>query len=71
VASALHSKRGRVAILSRYRDADDIELIEARRDFWTEALADYVQRVVDQAPPLTNEQIGRITVILANRTGGE
>jgi hypothetical protein len=59
------AKRGRVAILTRYRAPDDPELIEARRDYWATELADHVQQVVAQAPQLTEQQIGRIVLILA------
>jgi hypothetical protein len=73
MATARHSARGKLAILTRFHP-DDTEAIEAaRRDYRAEDLAEHVKRVVDQAPALTFEQIGRITSILTNaaRDGGE
>lgn len=48
--------RARVASLSRDRTPDDPELADARRDLRATHLADYVAKVVAQAPPLTCEQ---------------
>lgn len=65
-AAAHH--RGKLAALSRSRTPDDPELLEARRDLRAERLADYVARIVAEAPPLTNEQRERIAGLL--RAGG-
>jgi hypothetical protein len=67
--------RARIAALSRTRPDDDPELVELRlrlpleradatRDDYAEYMAAAVARLVDQAPPLTDEQLGRITSIL-------
>ncbi|MCV7744784.1 hypothetical protein [Micrococcus luteus] len=58
------SERARVASLSRSRSTDDPELIEARRNLKAERLADYVARVVAEAPPLTDAQRDRIAAML-------
>lgn len=58
------SERARVASLSRSRSTDDPELIEARRNLKAERLADYVARVVAEAPPLTDAQRDRIAALL-------
>ena len=64
------SQQARLAILTRHRDADDPELVEARSDFWAIEISEHIRKVVDQAGPLTDAQIGRITTILAQRRGG-
>lgn len=66
-AAARH--RGRIAGLTRAvrngeRPADDPELTEARRDLRAEVLAGHVEKVLAQAPPLTDEQRDRIAAIL-------
>lgn len=58
------SARGRVAALHRSRTPDDPEYIAARRDLAAEKLAAYVERVVADAPPLTDAQLERVTAIL-------
>ena len=59
---------GKVGALSRSRNADDPDLADARRNLRAARLADYVEKVVAEAPPLTPEQRDRITAILR---GGE
>lgn len=56
--------RARVASLTRSRPPSDPELIEARQDLRATRLADHVARVVAEAPPLSDEQIDRIAVLL-------
>lgn len=46
------------------RWADPEAAAEARRDLAAERLAVAVQRIVDQAPPLTDEQRARIGALL-------
>ena len=57
-------ERARVASLSRSRTPDDPELVEARRNLRCERLADYITRVVDEAPPLTDAQRTRLSALL-------
>lgn len=64
------SERARVASLSRSRSTDDPELIEARRNLKAERLADYVARVVAEAPSLTDAQRDRIAALLRPARGG-
>ncbi len=59
------SDRARVAALTRSRPADDPELIEARRAFKKERLAEQVRRAVSEPPALTGEQLAEIGAILA------
>ena len=58
--------RGRVAALSRSRDANDPDLINARLELRAARLADYIQRTVNAAPPLTAEQRDRLALLLAS-----
>ncbi len=63
------AERARVASLSRSRTPDDPDLIAARRNLRAERLADYIQRTVDAAPPLTAEQRARLAGLLV--AGGD
>ncbi len=56
--------RARVASLSRDRAPNDPEIIAERRNMRAERLADYVAKVVAEAPPLTPAQRDRIAVLL-------
>jgi hypothetical protein len=56
--------RARVAALTRSRSIDDPEMVDARRDLAEANLTSYVERIVADAPPLTSEQIARITAAL-------
>ena len=58
------SERARVASLSRSRTADDPDLVAARRNLKAARLAEYIERVVAEAPPLTIEQRNRLSVLL-------
>ena len=64
------SPRARIAALSRSRPADDPDLVEARRDLHAARLAEHITRVVDAAPPLTDEQRDRLAVLLRPSSGG-
>lgn len=56
--------RARVAALSRSREADDPDLVDARRDLRVSRAEDYIRELVDTAPPLTDEQKRRLSVLL-------
>jgi hypothetical protein len=56
-------ERGRVAALTRSREPDDPELVEARRNMRAERLAVYIQKCVEQSPPLSEAQIDRLTAL--------
>lgn len=68
-SSGTLSARGRVASLSRSRNADDPEFIDAKRDLASEKIAQYIERVVADAPPLTDAQRSRLAALLT--TGAE
>lgn len=60
--SELARTRSRVATASRLGSPAEVE--QARRDHAAVKLESYVNKVVSEAPPLTDEQISRITAIL-------
>jgi hypothetical protein len=62
--STWQKERSRVAILTRYRDPDDPDLAEARRKMREGFWIDRVEKLVAQAPPLSDEQKLRITQLL-------
>lgn len=62
--TAVNHFKGRVGALSRSRNNEDPDLISARRDLAAANLEAYVARVVSEAPPLTAEQIDRVSVLL-------
>lgn len=59
----------RVAVARAHRSGIPEQLLETRRDLAAAKLEDYVARVVEAAPPLTDEQRQRIAALLAP-TGG-
>lgn len=56
--------RGRVGALSRYRTDDDPDLLDARRDLRAARLAAYIEKTVDEAPPLSSEQRDTLALLL-------
>jgi hypothetical protein len=58
------SKRGRANALRRYRSADDPEVLDAVRDLRLARAEDYIQQLVDQAPPLTPAQRRQLAAVL-------
>lgn len=62
------AERARVASLSRSRTPDDPDLIAARNRLKAERLELYIEKIVSEAPPLSNEQRDRLALLLR---GGE
>ena len=60
---AARTSRARVAALTRHHP-DSSETVELTRDFKAERLGEYIQRVVDAAPPLTDDQRDRLALLL-------
>ncbi len=58
------SERARVASLSRSRPATDPDLLAARRDLRAARAEDYIQALVDAAPPLSQEQRDDLALLL-------
>lgn len=61
---AVAAARSSLAGLSKNRPADDPSVIEARRRLAAENIAAYVAKVVHEAPPLTQEQAARLSLLL-------
>ena len=55
---------GRIGSLSRSREPDDPELLDARLGLRVEKLAEHIARVVDELPPPTDEQRARLARLL-------
>lgn len=58
------SERARLAALTRHRPADDPALHDAARDLAALRLEEHIRRVVDTAPPLTEEQAAKLRALL-------
>lgn len=63
-SSAVAHERARLATLTRHRDADDPELIDAQRNLRAANLEEHIRRVVDAAPALSSEQRDRLAALL-------
>ena len=57
-------ERAVLARRTREVGADHPTVADARRDFRAARLAAYIEKVVAQAPPLTNEQRDRLALLL-------
>jgi len=54
-----------MAVLGRHREANDPDLIQATSNWAEEAIAEYVAKIVESAPPFTESQRARISALLA------
>jgi hypothetical protein len=61
---ARRSASSRMSALSRSRSDDDPVLVEARQALRVAGLSEYIQRVVDTAPPLTQAQRDKLALLL-------
>lgn len=61
------AERARVAALTRSRQPDDPQLLDARRDLAAARLEEYIERTVAAAPPLTPAQRDRLSALLSGR----
>lgn len=48
-----------------YRGRSEERVAELRRDYWAAQMAEYVEKCVAKAPPLTKAQRDRIATLLA------
>lgn len=64
LSTATRKAQGALAAAERHHPDDTDRLTEARREFAAAKLEDYVRQVVDSAPPLTEDQLERVTAIL-------
>jgi hypothetical protein len=70
MSEVLH-ERARIGALSRSRRSDDPELVEAKRGLAEANIAAYIEKVLAQAPPLSDDQKTRLTELLRPvRRGG-
>lgn len=53
----------------RGASGDDPRVLDAKRDLAAAQLADHIARVVDAAPPLTDEQRDRLALLLRPTEG--
>ena len=61
---ARRSASSRVSALSRSRSDNDPVLVEARQQLRVAGLAEYIEAVVNRAPPLSSEQRDRLVLLL-------
>lgn len=61
---SLDQRQRRASIAARARHAPDDPQTDARRDLRAANLEQHVRRIVDQAPPLTDEQRNKIAALL-------
>lgn len=68
MSSDVLKARSALGVATRAGDAQTI--IKARRNLAAANLAAFIQKTISEAPPLTEEQLNRIAVILRPTTGG-
>jgi len=61
---ARRSASSRVSALSRSRSDNDPVLVEARQALRVAGLTEYIEAVVNAAPPLSSEQRDRLVILL-------
>lgn len=57
--------RAKVASLTRSRPADDPELAEARQNLKAARLESHIVRILEEAPPLSDDQRRRLAGLFA------
>ena len=63
MSSEQRKTRARIAALKRH-NPNDPKTVNLARDFKAERLSQYIQRVVDAAPPLTQAQRDQLAILL-------
>lgn len=58
------SERGNLGVATRLYGPDDDRTAQARRRLAEAKIADYIERVVAEAPPLTDDQRARLSLLL-------
>lgn len=69
-STIVRQERARLAGLKKSRPDDDPEVIETSRKLGAAKLEDHVRRLVEAAPPLTDEQVDRLTALFRPRATG-
>lgn len=67
--TAVSKARGTAAILARYRNPDDPDLLDAKRDLATAKIEAYIAKTLADAPPLSDDQLATLTRVLAPADG--
>lgn len=62
--STTTSRRNRLNALQRHRPPDDPQIADARRDLRAARLEEHIRKLVDEAPPLSDEQRSRLAALL-------
>lgn len=63
-SSTIRHYAGAVGALSRSREPDDPDLVEARTRLRIAKIEESVRQIVDAAPPLTSDQRERLAMLL-------
>jgi hypothetical protein len=69
LTSAVTTARARVSALKRHHPNGGAAVDTAVRDLAAASIEEYIKRVVDAAPPLTQDQRSRLTALLRNGGG--
>ncbi|PBC35028.1 hypothetical protein CJ179_50280 [Rhodococcus sp. ACS1] len=69
MATHISHHHARVAALSRDRDPDDPDLVDARQNLNTAMLAAHIEKVLAKGPSLTTEQCEHLSALLRSTTG--
>jgi hypothetical protein len=62
--------RNKYGITCRYHPDDQSKIVESKRELAEAKIADYIEKVVAEAPPLTDEQRDRIAALLRAGAAG-
>jgi hypothetical protein len=63
------SRRGAVAVNTRHHGPDDARTLDARRELRAARAEDYIRKLVESAPPLTEAQRSRLAAMLRPTSG--
>jgi len=66
MSSTAQSLKGRLARASRDHAPDSPEILDLRRELTAAKIAQYVEKVVASAPPLTADQRARLAALLTS-----
>ena len=69
LTSAVTTARARVSALKRHHPNGGAAVDAAVRDLAAASIEEYIKRVVDAAPPLTQDQRSRLTALLRPTSG--
>lgn len=70
MATPIEQLQRKAAVSARWHGRDSDETRARRRDLAAAKLVAYVERVVAEAPPLTEEQLDRIALLLRPSKAG-